>query len=90
MIALGSGDPTKAICSSLIATLFQALRYPILPEIEHVPEGHPGRDASRAEILHIRSSSLYVPRDFDISPYFQIIKPDLTEDFDYRTLRWGE
>lgn len=90
MIALGSSDPTKAICSSLIATLFQNIRYPILPDIEQVPEEHPGRDAFCAEILHIRSSSLYAPRDFDISPYFQIIKPDLPAGFDYRTLRWDE
>jgi len=27
------------------------------------------------EILEIRHSSLYVPRDFDISPYFNIVKP---------------
>jgi hypothetical protein len=32
--------------------------------------------------------SLFVPRDFDISPYFQIIKPELTAGFDYRFLRW--
>ena len=25
------------------------------------------------EILHIRNSTLYVPRDFDISPYFKIV-----------------
>lgn len=30
MIALGSGDPTRMICSALIAQAFQALRYPIL------------------------------------------------------------
>ncbi len=90
MIALGSGEPTKAICSSLIATLFQNIRYPILPDIEYIPEEHPGGDACCAEILHIRNSSLYAPRDFDISPYFQIIKPELPAGFDYRSLRWDE
>jgi permuted papain-like amidase YaeF/Yiix C92 family enzyme len=33
MIALGSGDPTKMICSALIAQAFDAVRYPILPKI---------------------------------------------------------
>ena len=31
MIALGSGDPTKLICSALIARGFAAIGYPILP-----------------------------------------------------------
>src|SRR6267154_1305894 len=33
MIAFGSGDPTKIICSALIAQAFDAVRYPILPKI---------------------------------------------------------
>ena len=32
MIALGSGDPTKMICSALIAQAFDTVRYPILPQ----------------------------------------------------------
>ena len=31
--ALGSGLPTRAICSSLIAEAFQSVRYPILPRV---------------------------------------------------------
>lgn len=31
MLAQGSGDPTCAICSTLIAHAFQSIRYPILP-----------------------------------------------------------
>ena len=34
LLALGSGDPTRAICSSLIAQAFQTVNYPILPEVE--------------------------------------------------------
>jgi hypothetical protein len=33
MIALGSGNPTRLICSALIAQAFEAVRYPILPKI---------------------------------------------------------
>ena len=37
MIAFGSGDPTRSICSSLIAEAYEGIRYPILPEIAHRP-----------------------------------------------------
>ena len=90
MLSLGSSSPTRAICSSLIAQAYQSVKYPILPEITLAP----GRtsatsDYSRREILHIRHHSLFVPRDFDLSPYFQIIKPTLQNQFDYRDLSWS-
>jgi len=74
MIALGSGSPTRLICSALIAQAFEAVRYPILPKVTRVES-----EAARREILEIRHSSLYAPRDFDISPYFKIVKPTLLE-----------
>jgi hypothetical protein len=89
LIALGSGEPTKAICSTLIAKLYQALPYPILPEIEHLPPDHPAHADHVDEILHIRHHSLYAPRDFDVSPYFEIVKPELPADFNYRRLPWA-
>lgn len=85
MLALGSGDPTRAICSSLIAEAFQSVRFPILPLIELLPELT--RDCVQ-EQWHIRHHSLFVPRDFDISPYFAIVKPNMLNDFDYRSLPW--
>ncbi|MEH6951974.1 YiiX/YebB-like N1pC/P60 family cysteine hydrolase [Nitrobacter sp. NHB1] len=85
MIAFGSGDPTKIICSALIAQAFEAVRYPILPKITRA-----GSRKARREILHIRDSSLYMPRDFDISPYFQIVKPTIEEGFDYLSLHWAD
>lgn len=89
MIAFGSGEPTRAICSTLIAQAFQSIRYPILPEIRHVP-GHSSAEShySRAEILHIRHYSLFTPRDFDLSPYFRVVKPTLEHGFDYKRLTW--
>lgn len=90
MIALGSGDPTKAICSSLIAQAFQSVKYPILPEITNAPgRAHAESRYSRREILHIRHHSLFTPRDFDLSPYFEIVKPTLVHGFDYRKLRFS-
>jgi hypothetical protein len=83
MIALGSGDPTKLICSGIIAQAFQSVHYPILPRVTRLESGH-----ARTELMHIRHSSLYVPRDFDLSPYFAVVKPSLKR-FDYRTLHWA-
>jgi hypothetical protein len=31
-----------------------------------------------------------MPRDFDISPYFAIIKPTLEMGFDYKKLHWAD
>ncbi len=84
MIELGSGDPTKLICSALIARAFGAVGYPILPAIERVESAQ-----ARQEIYHIRDSSLYCPRDFDISPYFAVIKPTIEMGFDYKTIKWS-
>ena len=88
MIALGSGEPTRAICSTLIAKLFQSVKYPILPRIEVRPAPRPGCDDCVDEILHIRHHSLFAPRDFDISPYFRVVKPAIEADFDHRSLLW--
>jgi hypothetical protein len=85
MIAFGSGDPTKIICSALIAQAFDAVRYPILPKITRAASRK-----ARREILHIRDSSLYMPRDFDISPYFEIVKPTIVHGFDYTALHWAD
>lgn len=89
LLALGSGDPTRAICSSLIASAFASVRYPVLPDVEIArSKGEAGKEQVR-EILHIRDSSLYAPRDFDVSPYFRIVKPSLQEGFDPHTLDWA-
>ena len=87
MIAFGSGDPTRAICSSLIAEAFQSIRYPILPDIEIMQVDSAKGKRRQREIMHIRHHSLFAPRDFDVSPYFEIIKPSLSKDFDFRQLQ---
>ena len=89
MLSLGSGDPTRSICSTLIAQAFQSVRYPILPMVERLDDS-PNARRARAEILHIRHHSLFVPRDFDLSPYFEVVKPTLAADFDYRALIWSD
>jgi len=92
MIALGSGAPTRAICSTLIAQAFQSVRYPILPLVSSADDPVPRVRAqySRKEIMHIRHHSLFTPRDFDVSPFFAIIKPTIEAGFNYRKLTWGD
>jgi hypothetical protein len=88
MLAIGSGDPTKAICSTLIAESFASIHYPILPERIAVDGKTFGvAPFVQREVDHIRRHGLYTPRDFDVSPFFEIIKPGL-DGFDYRTLVW--
>ena len=85
MLELGSGHPTRIICSALIAQAFENVRYPILPRVTRAES-----EAARREILEIRHSSLYAPRDFDISPYFALVKPTVECGFDYRAMRWAD
>lgn len=85
LISLGSGDPSRLICSALIAQAFQSVRYPILAKITRVES-----ISARREILEIRHSSLYAPRDFDISPYFSVVKPTIEQGFDYKQLHWAD
>lgn len=91
LLYLGSGEPTRAICSTLIAKAFQKVNYPILPRITY-DKGHRRASStySRQEILHIRHHSLFTPRDFDLSPYFTIIKPTIEYGFDYKRVVWAK
>jgi hypothetical protein len=85
MIALGSGDPSRLICSALIADAFSTVRYPILPKITLARSMQ-----ALEQILEIRHSSLYCPRDFDISPYFNVVKPTIRQGFNYKALHWAD
>jgi hypothetical protein len=99
----GSGDPTRVICSSLIAECFHRVRYPIVPRYEPFPPGfkpvqrvaglvgrfrRPQRTAPG--LLRMVSPTLITPRDFDLSPYFEVVKFSVTEGsrFDYHDLLW--
>jgi hypothetical protein len=76
LLAFGSGEPTKAICSTLVAEVFEQVRYPILPTV------------NKKHLLSQRDHTLFTPRDFDVSPYFKVIKPTIELGFDFRTFEW--
>jgi len=89
LLALGSGDPTKTICSSMIAQAFQTIRYPILPERRLRKTDSRACRHCYQEILHIKHHSLFVPRDFDASPYFEIVKPTIYKGFNPYEMKWS-
>lgn len=97
-LQFGSGEPTRVICSSLLANAFTKVRYPIMPAYLELPRSGKPRgllrrlDPGRFGLLQSRPAGLVTPRDFDLSPYFEVIKFNLVEaeKFDYRRLHWVE
>ena len=56
MIALGSGEPTRAICSSLIAQAFESVGYPILPDVAPGGRPEPPRDPAHPPPFALRAA----------------------------------
>ena len=89
----GESDSRAVICSSLIAQAFLRVRYPVMPVLpaslrEEQQQGlHPWGPRMRS--VHPR---LVLPRDFDLSPYFRIVKFNSVEEgpIDYRAIEWVE
>jgi len=80
-----AGRPTKTVCSTMMAEAFASVRFPIVPVIHQDKEG-------KLSLIR-RNSQLITPRDFDHSPYFDVIKYPIL-DFDelgiYRKLPWDQ
>lgn len=80
-----SSKATRTVCSTMIAEAFSAVHFPILPHIKK------NKDTG-VELFH-RNPRLYTPRDFDYSPYFEIIKypfVGLDDQPAYRKLPWNK
>jgi hypothetical protein len=79
-----AGRATRTVCSTVIAEAFSSVDFPILPYIQRTKH-------RKIELVH-RNPRLFTPRDFDYSPYFEIIKYPFLE-FDnassYRKLPWN-
>lgn len=60
------GKQTRTVCSTMLAEAFHSVKFPILPFAEKTEAGK----------IHLfqRNPRLYTPKDFDYSPYFDIIK----------------
>ena len=92
MLAFGHGDPTRAICSTMIAAAFHSIHYPILPDTglhnQNEAEIYDVSPYVASEVMSLRHDGLFTPRDFDISPFFKVVKPTIESGFDFR--RWPE
>lgn len=80
-----AGEYTKLTCSLLIAEAFMSISYPILPFVR--------KDSIRGYEFIRRNVRLFTPKDFDYSPYFDIIKYpiiELSDDVPYTTIPWNE
>jgi hypothetical protein len=103
---MGSDVQTEVICSSLIGQLYHRVGFPVAPTVVH-PEpsdglepAHPGimrrffvrRGFEPRGIFHRRHPTLLTPRDFDLSPYFDVVKFNTVADgvFDYERIQWAE
>lgn len=83
LFSVNPGESTQTVCSAMIAEAFGHIQYPILPLVKRVEGG----DIQ----LYLRNPKLCTPRDFDYSPYFDIIKYpflDFSEHSDRRLRPW--
>lgn len=100
-LTLGRDRDTAVICSTMIARALARVGYPILPQRV---DGEQAADASGVRRLmprrwqrqrarfRRRDPKLVTPRDFDLSPYFQIVKFNHLPGarFDYQDIIWEE
>jgi len=78
-----AGLPTRTVCSTMIAEAFDAVRFPILPLVKRVEDN--------TVRLFRRNPQICTPKDFDYSPYFEIIKYpflDLTTHSSFCLVPW--
>ena len=85
---LGGCNDFRVICSGMIARSFQKVGYPIVPALQPRLGAVPAPvDNPYGSRLAMRHFSQVLPRDFDISPNFEIIKLNVIgKSFDYRSL----
>ncbi len=79
-----AGTPTRSVCSCLLAEAFDQVDFPILPFVDRANDG--------SLRFFRRNPRLFAPRDFDYSPYFDIIKYPVLGLNDlavYRHLPWS-
>jgi len=98
----GSGLTKEVICSSMIARAFQNVGFPVMPKLlpgdDPSPEEHGllslirRRRGHYPTVFRRRNPRVVTPRDFDLSPYFDIVKFNALPDrrFDYRRIRWED
>ena len=86
---LGNCNDYEVICSGMIAQAFQSVGYPIVPALRPHAEGEvfSTKNPYGAGLI-MRHYTQITPKDFDLSPNFEIIKFNIigTTNFDYNSL----
>ena len=65
LFAYKPGEATKAVCSTVLVEAFMRVKFPVIPVIH---------EKDKQVSVHKRNPRLFTPRDFDYSPYFDILK----------------
>ena len=106
MLRFGSGAASQVICTSLLGQLFGKVGFPVLPLVTFPGDPASARPAPHVRrwlpfarrqrslpmgLYRARHPTLLTPRDFDLSPYFQIVKFNLAAErrFDYSQIEWA-
>jgi hypothetical protein len=95
------GELTEVICSTMLARALAQVGFPILPRVtlDEVPATGSWlrrlarRPPSSYRALYQKEDpALITPRDFDLSPYFDIVKFNhaTAGRFDYRRITWAD
>jgi hypothetical protein len=66
LFSYNAGKTTRAVCSTAIAEAFMKVNFPVLPIVKINKNGD----------VHLkkRNPRIFLPKDFDYSPYFEIVK----------------
>lgn len=93
------GEASAVICTTMLARAFASVGFPIVPRVTMggaEPQGWWQRFTARRPrlraVYHREDPALVTPRDFDLSPYFEIVKFNhaTAVNFDYRRIQWAE
>lgn len=105
ILRLGSGRSGQVICTSLLGRLFHKVGFPVLPTVTYPDDELLGESVERRSLWSLirrkprtpytglyrrRHPTVLTPRDFDLSPFFQIVKFNVVpqRSFDYSRIEW--
>jgi hypothetical protein len=105
VLRLGSGASSEVICTSLLGQLFHKVGFPVLPSVTYSDASAPDVRMTRPSLWSLvrrktqapysgvyrrRHPTLLTPRDFDLSPFFHVVKFNVVPErtFDYSRIEW--
>jgi hypothetical protein len=105
VLRFGSGVSGQVICTSLLGRLFHKIGFPVLPTVTYPDDASLGEPGERRSLWSLiarrprpsytglyrrRHATVLTPRDFDLSPFFQVVKFNVVpqRSFDYSRIEW--